>query len=105
MRAQSEINDFLVRLRFLQNADCDGKIGRDSLEHFEILALEKLESLFVKQEMDKSHAAELGMLDRRTRQVKTAAGNAHRELKPVTAARISPSWLDSGMAFRLSVGG
>jgi hypothetical protein len=67
MCAQSHINDSLARLRFLQIADCDGKVARDSFEYFEILALEKLESLFVKQEMDKLHAAELGMLDRRTR--------------------------------------
>ena len=47
-----------VRLRHLQTLYCDGEIMRGSPEHFEILALEELESLWVREEMRRHYAAE-----------------------------------------------
>jgi hypothetical protein len=50
---------FFSRLHNLQALYADGKIVRGSPEHSEILALEELESLFVKQQMEKLYGVQL----------------------------------------------
>ena len=74
MRAQSNINDLLARLHRLQIDDCDGKIEKGSPEHFEILALEELELLFIKQQMQKLYETNLNLSGRPVCHVRTAAG-------------------------------
>lgn len=59
MTFQQELDCYaFVRLRHLQTLYCDGEIMRGSPEHFEILALEELESLRVREEKRRHHAAE-----------------------------------------------
>jgi hypothetical protein len=49
MLEQKNIREILFqRLNNLQNLYCSGEIAQDSPEHWEILALEELESMFVR---------------------------------------------------------
>ncbi len=63
-------DDFLrrsfERLRHLQNLYCDGHFEWGSPEHSEILALEELESFWVREEMKRFHTAKLNMARRHT---------------------------------------
>ena len=58
---------FFARLHNLQALYCAGKISPGSPQHSEILLLEELESLFVRQKMKRLYEVELRLLDR-TRQ-------------------------------------
>ncbi len=67
MRLKNNNNAFFVRLHRLQDLYCAGKIAKGSPEHFEILALEELESLVTKQEMQKLSGLQLKLSDRMNR--------------------------------------
>jgi hypothetical protein len=56
--------NFFSRLRHLQALYTRGKIARGSAEHSEILALEELESFFVKERMDRLYGAQLRLRER-----------------------------------------
>jgi hypothetical protein len=59
--------DVFLRLRYLQDLYSKGAFPSGSPKHFEILALEELESLFVQQQMKRLH--EVGLkLSERTKQ-------------------------------------
>jgi hypothetical protein len=64
VRLKNNNNAFFVRLHWLQDLYCAGKIAKGSPEHFEILALEELESLVLKQEMQKLYGLQLTLSDR-----------------------------------------
>jgi hypothetical protein len=64
VRLKNNNNAFFARLHWLQNLYCAGKIAKGSPEHFEILALEELESLVTKQEMQKLCGVQLKLSDR-----------------------------------------
>ncbi len=56
---------FFARLHHLQAQYCQGRIKKGSPEHAEILALEELESLFVREEMKRHYEIALNLRDRR----------------------------------------
>jgi hypothetical protein len=64
MHSSTNFEHFFKRLHDLQALYCDGQIKRGSPEHSEILALEELESLFVKEQMKRHYEVELRLLDR-----------------------------------------